>query len=66
MDEFRLLQDQRDAIENPDFGSRGTVHDWRNYIPAALQFNWQKLSFEMRMLAYFMAEQEADKEQWGP
>lgn len=54
----------RERIENPQWGSTGRVHDWRNYIPDAVQANWERLSLETRLVAYCMAEKQASDEEW--
>ncbi len=51
-------------ISNPQWEKRNRVHDWRTYIPKELQDVWYDLSSDARIVAYYMAKEMADKEEW--
>jgi hypothetical protein len=51
-------------LDAPDFERKGRVHDWRNYVPTALQRNWGELSPETRLAIYAVADMQADAENW--
>lgn len=53
-----------DFLNNPDFENKSKVHDWRNYIPLDIQSIWLSLSEETRLIAAYMAERQADREDW--
>ena len=52
-------------IREPKFEEAGKVHDWRNYISSELQDTWDGLSDTTKLIAYFMAEEQANREEWG-
>ena len=54
----------RDNVENPDWDSRGKVHDWRNHVPPEIRDVWHMLGHEARLIAYAMAEDVAGNEEW--
>lgn len=51
-------------IINPRWEEKNRVYDWRNYIPKELQNIWKDLSADARTVAYYMAKENADKEEW--
>lgn len=53
----------RDAIE-PDWGSAGWVHEWKNYISEDLQRIWGTFTAVQKALIAESAQQVADSEEW--
>jgi hypothetical protein len=51
-------------IDNPKWDEAGRVHDWRNYIPDVVKVIWDHLSVETRLMAAYMAEVQANREEW--
>lgn len=51
-------------ILNPEWGNNDRVHDWRNYISTQLQDIWNELSLDARIVAYYIAKNIADREEW--
>lgn len=68
MDEEELLKElpisDAESITNPKWEEAGRVLDWRNYIPLELQRIWDKLSIESRIIAFYLADSMAHKEDW--
>lgn len=52
------------ALENPEFENADKVHDWRNHVPQKLVEDWELLGDEARAVAFYMAELQADREEW--
>lgn len=52
------------AIENPRFEDAGKIHDWRNYVPRKIKKVWDLLDNEARVVAFYLAQLEADREEW--
>ena len=50
-------------LEDPDWKLIG-CNDWKRYVPSELREQWSKLSTLEKFLIGYMAEQEADKEEW--
>lgn len=51
----------------PDFAAVAPlekVHNWRNYIPVTLRPRWDDLSHETRIAMAFMAQEQAEAEEW--
>lgn len=53
-----------EAILSPEWENKGRVHDWRNYIPKALQGIWGDLSYDAQVIAYYLADGMAGREEW--
>lgn len=53
-----------EAILNPEWENAGRVNDWRNYIPEKLQEIWNDLSCDAKIIAYYMADEMAGREEW--
>ena len=51
-------------LVSPKFAEARKTHDWRNHIPECLMEAWGKLSLESRFVAYCMAEEQANSEEW--
>lgn len=56
----RFLLDLRDD----DFDGSG-VHDWRRYIPTEVEACWRDLNDDVRVVAFLIAEECADREVWN-
>lgn len=56
--------DLPDGWREPDWNEGGKVHNWRTYIPEALQRRWLSLSEETRTVAAAMAQEQAGREEW--
>jgi hypothetical protein len=54
----------KDAPDPPLWKERHKVHDWRNYIPYDVRVNWGNLSQDSKNAFYYMAELQADNEEW--
>lgn len=59
------------SAENEVFGTEWSQsgapiipHDWRNHIPERLQACWRKLDTETRLVAFILAETQAQAEEW--
>lgn len=52
------------CIKNPKFEVRYRMHNWCNYVPEEYKTLWSELSLEVRTAIYFMAQEQADKEEW--
>lgn len=61
---LHIDQKAMDKLIQPDFASAGRVHDWRNHVPGTLQAIWGQLSYESRLIIYYMAEDAAMREEW--
>lgn len=54
-----------DKLTNPEWEIIGKpVHDWQVYIPDGLIERWGSLSQETKEVAYYMAQEQADREIW--
>ena len=53
-----------EIMENPLWEERGSVHDWRNYVPESVQEIWPYLGWGARALAVIMADEQAGDEEW--
>jgi hypothetical protein len=52
-------------VRNETFAKQGRyIHDWQRYIPENVRGAWPTLSDEARGIAYLIAEQQADAEEW--
>lgn len=51
-------------LENPKFEEAGKVHDWRNHVPEEFEKEWDNLTLREKQIIHFMAEKEADREEW--
>ena len=51
-------------LDNPDFENKTAIHDWRNYVPGAWQYNWNEFTDRERKIIAIMAQLEADNEDW--
>lgn len=54
----------RDMLNNPQWENTQRIHDWRNYIPQEIRKLWDSLSEDSKMMAYYIAEEVATKEDW--
>ena len=59
-----LVSDPISRILSPDWSSRESFGDWRNYISEPLIEVWLKLSDESRIAAYVVAKDQASRELW--
>lgn len=48
----------------PDFVGARKVHDWRNHVPEEIAEQWDVLGEDARAVAYIMAHEAADGEEW--
>ena len=64
MFEDALEDYQEEWVDNPDFGNRDNVKNWRNYISDEEKEKWYTLTAETRRLFIIMAEKQADAEEW--
>ncbi len=53
-----------ESINSASFEEIGVVHDWRNYIPEAVQKRWSELDRTTRLLLFVVAETQARAEDW--
>ena len=53
-----------DWANEPDFEGRGRGHDWRNHVPELIRELWPDIPFVARVMAVYMANREADQEEW--
>lgn len=62
----QLIKKNRDIglTDNPQFDRARRCHDWRNYIPDQLREIWKDMTVESRVVAFIMAEQRANQENW--
>ena len=51
-----------EAIMAPDWGAWDHYHDWRAYVPGAIQNAWNAMSNEARVVAYLMAQEQRDSQ----
>lgn len=51
-------------LADPQFDAAGRVHDWRNHVPEIIRANWRSLCDQARVVAYVIAVQAADAEEW--
>ena len=43
---------------------RYRAHDWRNHLHSGIEAIWEDLSEEARLVAFILAEEAADNEEW--
>ena len=58
--------ESRDVLStvSADFDNRNRTHDWRNHIPHDMRAIWSSLCDEARIVAYWIAKEAADAEEW--
>lgn len=49
---------------NPDWGSAGKVHEWKNYINHRLQVMWDTFTPEQKAAIAASADEVAGREEW--
>lgn len=59
---FSWISDEE--LNSPQFEAAGRIHDWRNYVPDNLHHIWDGLTEETKLVAFLIAENIADKEDW--
>ena len=64
IEELEEIVDHRVDIYDEKFINVGYVHDWRNYIPRWMKDMWDGLPKEAKIVAYYLAEEQAKKEEW--
>lgn len=61
----QLMQLMREGeFDNPNWNKYNKIHNWKNYIPYELQQAWGSLSDETKACLKFVAQQQADNEEW--
>ena len=53
-----------EGVINPRFDEARMIHDWRNHIPDQIKDCWPGLSIQAKIVAYTMAEKQAEAEEW--
>lgn len=51
-------------IADPQWGTAGRVHEWRNYVPESIQACWLSLGYDARICVLICAEHAASREEW--
>ena len=64
LDVWYVTKTDIEQIDEPGWGERGRVHDWRNHVPLAIMKKWDDLSRESRFLVFAMAAEQAHNETW--
>ncbi len=59
-----LTMPEDSYFDNVDFKSGGRVHNWKKYVPDNFESNWDNLSLREKKIIYFMAELQANREEW--
>ena len=63
--ESRLSKKElRKIVEDPLWEETSRIHNWRNYIPDVVKENWKYLSWDAKAIAFLMAEEQVNKEEW--
>lgn len=58
------LSGQVPDLDHPDWSGVRKTHDWRNHIPEPIRLRWYLLTPESRAVAFVMAANLADDEEW--
>lgn len=51
-------------VDDPDWGERDRVHNWRNHVPEDIRLAWATLGPEGRVIAFLCAYAAAEAEEW--
>jgi hypothetical protein len=51
-------------LDDPDFGSGGRVHNWRNYVGERTEAVWSTFTREQKIALYKDADDRAGNENW--
>ena len=52
------------VLNDPRWAEADRVQDWRNYVPHEVRPHWPSLSLDARLVAFSMAWEDAQSEDW--
>ena len=61
---FGLVLKIEQDLDNPNFKELDRIHNWRNHIDYDIKNVWKKLTKREKFLIAYLAEKEADQEEW--